>query len=139
MTRLVSYSGTNNRLRRTLAKMRAGEPFTMASIGGSVSAGHGLRNPGGNLYAPTNMHRKFFDHLNRVFPAADGVIMKEGRKGRNVNAFVNGAEPARGECQYSGQATDEQEATTSLSVVICICLKMLILSWWNWVCIDPHS
>lgn len=97
MTRLVAYSGTNNRLRRSLAKMRAGKPFTLVSLGGSVSAGHGLDDESGELYSPQNMHRRFFEYLDRAFPAQGSVIKKisDGK----ANGFVNAAQPASGECR----------------------------------------
>jgi hypothetical protein len=35
LARAVSYAGSNDRLRRVLARMKAGEPFTVGVIGGS--------------------------------------------------------------------------------------------------------
>jgi hypothetical protein len=98
MNQVATFAGTNHRLRRALAKMRSGKPFTFASVGGSVSSGHGLYyyGPGGNTYAPTNMHRLFFDHLNRTFPAAAGSVFEKSGEGKQ-NAWVNSAQPARGE------------------------------------------
>lgn len=102
MTRGIMYSGTNHRLRRALAKMRRGEPWSMGVLGGSVSTGHGLRDPTGEVLSEFNMHRILFDHLNATFPSAKGSILHSvrasGEAGPNDghNTFINGAVPARG-------------------------------------------
>lgn len=103
MVRGIAYSGTNHRLRRALAKMRRGEPWTMGVLGGSVSTGHGLRDPTGEVLSEFNMHRILFDHLNAKFPSAKGALLhnvhKTGEAGGlndGRNTFVNGAVPARG-------------------------------------------
>lgn len=79
--------------------MRAGEPFSMGVIGGSVSAGHGLHSHKGD--ESKIMHKVFFDHLDSRFPsrqaAGEGRIKKDAVR----NVFFNGAEPARGSDYFS--------------------------------------
>ncbi|KAL7424571.1 hypothetical protein Q5752_000255 [Cryptotrichosporon argae] len=97
--RAVAFAGSNVRLRRVLAKMRTGKPFTVAVIGGSVSRGHGL---GAADYqdSPANMHHLVFSHLNATFPAPRGSVIGAASDGQR-NAFVNGALPATGSDYYS--------------------------------------
>lgn len=97
MTRLVAYSGTNHRLRRALARMRAGKPISMGTLGGSVSTGHGIENQGSQRYAASNLNVRLFSWLNATFPAAGGSAFDEPAAKTDVNVYVNGAEPARGE------------------------------------------
>lgn len=96
MTRLVSYAGTNHRLRRALARMRAGKPFTMAAIGGSVSMGHGLKAEEPKAYSELNMHTRVFAWLDAQFPAAAGSVQNPAKRPADTNVYVNGAQPARG-------------------------------------------
>lgn len=96
MTRLVAYSGTNHRLRRVLAKMRAGKPFTVAAVGGSVTIGHGLDwEYEDSMYKETNMHRVLFDHLDKKFPSVKPAVLRRSGKGV-ANAFINAGQAARG-------------------------------------------
>ncbi|TXT15739.1 hypothetical protein VHUM_00242 [Vanrija humicola] len=101
MARLVAYAGTNHRLRRTLARMRAGKPVKMATLGGSVSAGHGIRGQGSEKYAPSNLNVRVFSWLNQTFPAAGGSAFNPKEKKDNVNVYTNGAEPARASDYFS--------------------------------------
>ncbi|TXT05066.1 hypothetical protein VHUM_03886 [Vanrija humicola] len=101
MTRLVSYAGTNHRLRRALARMRAGKAFTVATIGGSVSMGHGLNAPEPHAYADANMNTRVFAWLNTTFPAARGSVYDPATRPADTNVFVNGAQPARGADYFS--------------------------------------
>lgn len=89
-------AGSNHRLRRALAKMRAGQPFSLGVIGGSVSAGHGL---GRDQWR--NMHNIFFEHLNSMFPSREPAIEGNKRKDGVHNIFRNGAEPGRGSDYFS--------------------------------------
>jgi hypothetical protein len=110
MRRSIAYSGeipllseltagSNHRLRRVLARMRAGEPFSMGVLGGSISAGHGMhRSKEDEAHI---MHRVLFDYLDKMFPAAEPAA--EGRKGKDGkrNVYWNGAQPARGSDYFS--------------------------------------
>lgn len=40
MQQAISYGGSNDRLRRLLAKIKVGEPFTVGVIGGSGTFSH---------------------------------------------------------------------------------------------------
>ncbi|WOO77031.1 uncharacterized protein LOC62_01G000632 [Vanrija pseudolonga] len=101
VTRLVAYGGTNHRIRRALARMRAGKPFSMGTLGGSVSSGHGIRNQGNSRYAPSNLNVRLFSWLNATFPAPGGSAFEPAEKRDDVNVYVNGAEPARGSDYFS--------------------------------------
>ncbi|KAL7419162.1 hypothetical protein Q5752_005998 [Cryptotrichosporon argae] len=109
----VGHQGANARLRRVLAKMRRGEPFTVAVVGGSVSRGQGLRafQPSEQL-SPYNMHRIVFDHLDALFPHAlpagatpppDPLGLYDGKQGIHIglNGIVNGAQAAMGSEYFS--------------------------------------
>ncbi|CAK9784892.1 hypothetical protein CC85DRAFT_271612 [Cutaneotrichosporon oleaginosum] len=99
LRRSVAYSGSNHRLRRVLAKMRAGEPFSMGVLGGSVSAGHGMhRSKEDEAHI---MHRVLFDHLDSQFPAAEPAAEGRVEKGGKRNVYWNGAQPARGSDYFS--------------------------------------
>lgn len=105
--------------------MRRGEPFTIGVIGGSVSTGHGLYTPGGEQYSPENMHSVFFDYLNSTFPAPEGSVIKTSHV-PGKNAFVNGAEPARGSDYYSmcnqlHVPTDADLIVVELGECPCLC------------------
>lgn len=92
--------GSNNRLRRVLAKMRAGEPFSMGVVGGSVSAGHGLH--GTKDDESLIMHNVLFDHLDKLFPSRQQAAKGPGHLKDGVrNVYYNGAEPARGSDYFS--------------------------------------
>lgn len=109
----LAYIGSNDRLKRVLAKMRSGEPWTLGVIGGSgesslelanpVSGGHGI--PWGNEpptdphYQPQNMHRVIFDHLQAKFPG-QGSVLKENGRDQGKNTFVNGAQGGMGKLTY---------------------------------------
>ncbi|KAL7419164.1 hypothetical protein Q5752_006000 [Cryptotrichosporon argae] len=123
LVRSVGHEGSNARLRRFLAKLRRGEAVTIATVGGSVSTGHGLMVHDART-APSNMHRRIFDRLSARFPSpwarahaseragaaaedgthafgalvggADGAARSEGK-----HAFVNGAIPASGANYFS--------------------------------------
>lgn len=100
MAKAISYSGSNSRLRRFLAKARNGEAFTVAVVGGSVSAGHGLSfEDGGQRLTPTNMHRVVFDHLTTLFPQNEWVVGEKSQDGKN--GFVNGAQGGKGSNYFS--------------------------------------
>ncbi|KAL1407182.1 hypothetical protein Q8F55_006598 [Vanrija albida] len=101
MARLVSYAGTNHRLRRALARMRSGRPFSIATIGGSVSMGHGLKYDEPKAYAPVNMHGRLFAWLNDTFPAPGGSVFDPPGRVPDANVWVNGAQPARGADYFS--------------------------------------
>ncbi|BEJ03916.1 hypothetical protein CcaverHIS641_0110910 [Cutaneotrichosporon cavernicola] len=76
----LGYRGENARLRRMLARVRAGKPFNVAVVGGSG-----------------NMHRIVFDHLNARFPGkGEPAIEGESRKAEGRNGMTNGALGATG-------------------------------------------
>ncbi|WOO77635.1 uncharacterized protein LOC62_01G001204 [Vanrija pseudolonga] len=102
LRRAVGYMGTNNRLRRALARLRKGQPFNMGVAGGSVSLGHGL-HVANEERGPENMHRQIFDYLNKKFPGKgepaiepDTSLKAEGR-----NGFFNGAQGGVGGDYFS--------------------------------------
>ncbi|WVQ63079.1 uncharacterized protein L199_001230 [Kwoniella botswanensis] len=102
LMKALGYTGTNNRLRRALAKMRSGQPFTVGVIGGSVSKGHGLDAPDGdNPHTPRNLNRRVFDHLDELFPASGGIKTGSSGKNENKNSFINGAQGGMGTDYFS--------------------------------------
>ncbi|KAK8850316.1 hypothetical protein IAR55_004233 [Kwoniella newhampshirensis] len=102
LRKAVGYSGSNNRLRRVLAKMRRGEPFTVGVIGGSVSKGHGLdAEDGDNPHTPKNLNRIVFDHLNTLFPSPNGIVTGKSGKDEGKNSFINGAQGGMGTDYFS--------------------------------------
>ncbi|OCF34476.1 hypothetical protein I316_03991 [Kwoniella heveanensis BCC8398] len=102
LQKALGYTGTNNRLRRVLAKMRRGEPFTVGVVGGSVSRGHGIDDPkGDDPHHPKNMHRIIFEHLNSLFPSPHGSVIRESGKKEGKNGFVNGARGGVGTDYFS--------------------------------------
>ncbi|RSH82182.1 hypothetical protein EHS25_006115 [Saitozyma podzolica] len=102
LAKAVSYAGSNDRLRRVLARMKAGEPFTVGVIGGSVSRGHGLAAPDGdNANDPKNLNRIIFDHLDALFPQAAGTVLGESGRDLGKNGFVNGALGGTGSDYFS--------------------------------------
>lgn len=123
--------GTNARLHRFLRKVRSGEPFTLAAIGGSVSSGHGC-----GCYplatCENNMHRRIFDHLDKLFPAQNGTSIGVDGRAEGKNTFINGAVPATGEWRNFGVLWRTlmrwQEATTFPSASRSIFPRTWILS-----------
>ncbi len=55
--------------------------------------GHGLDRdePLDIHYHSTNLQRMVFDHLNELFPAANGVKVGSSGKAEGKNGFINGA------------------------------------------------
>ncbi|KAL1406640.1 hypothetical protein Q8F55_008346 [Vanrija albida] len=100
----VAYRGTNQRLRRALAKMRSGKPFNVAAIGGSVSKGHTLGDHH-EMTCTLNFHRRIFDHLDAKFPGKDQPFISEptteSKKDEGRNGFVNGAQGGTGSDYFS--------------------------------------
>ncbi|BEI80571.1 hypothetical protein CcaverHIS002_0111000 [Cutaneotrichosporon cavernicola] len=115
MRRSVAYSGSNHRLRRTLAKMRAGEPFSMGVIGGSVSAGHGMDRS--KEYMQSIMHQVLFDYLNSKFPSAQPAVDGRHTKNSNRNVYWNGAQRARGSDYFSFCASLHLNTDVDLVIV----------------------
>ncbi|WRT70476.1 uncharacterized protein IL334_007474 [Kwoniella shivajii] len=102
LNKALEFAGSNNRLRRVLAKIRSGQPFTVGVIGGSVSKGHGLNAPDGdNPHTPRNLNRVVFDHLDSLFPAANGISKGESGKKSNKNSIINGAQGGMGTDYFS--------------------------------------
>ncbi|WWC72366.1 uncharacterized protein I206_106328 [Kwoniella pini CBS 10737] len=102
MIKSLGYTGTGNRLRRALAKMRSGKPFSVGVIGGSVSKGHGLDAPDGdNPHTPRNLNRIIFDHLNERFPNPNGISLGKSGLAEGKNTFVNGAQGGMGSDYFS--------------------------------------
>ncbi|WWD20499.1 hypothetical protein CI109_104975 [Kwoniella shandongensis] len=102
LRKAVGYSGSNNRLRRVLAKMKRGEPFTVGVIGGSVSKGHGLdAADGDNPHTPKNLNRIVFDHLDSLFPSSKGIVTGKSGKAEGKNSFINGAQGGMGTDYFS--------------------------------------
>ncbi|CAD6574764.1 MAG: CAP64 protein product - [Tremellales sp. Tagirdzhanova-0007] len=95
LKRAFLYTGTNARLRKMLKKLKSGVPFTIGVIGGSVSKGFGL-NEHSEINSSGNLNRIVFDHLNELFPAANGVMTDVSGKEDGKNAFVNGAQGGTG-------------------------------------------
>ncbi|BEI80570.1 hypothetical protein CcaverHIS002_0110990 [Cutaneotrichosporon cavernicola] len=92
----LGYRGENARLRRMLARVRAGKPFNVAVVGGSVSKGYSILTHHPNV-DPGNMHRIVFDHLNARFPGkGEPAIEGESRKAEGRNGMTNGALGATG-------------------------------------------
>ncbi|GFZ43067.1 hypothetical protein JCM24511_00785 [Saitozyma sp. JCM 24511] len=100
LARAVSYAGSNDRLRRVLARLRAGEPLTYGAIGGSISLGHGV-GPDYDPNEPRVLHRLVFEHLNRLFPQKAGTAYGESGRDRGMNSYVNGALGATGSDYFS--------------------------------------
>ncbi|KAL1408264.1 hypothetical protein Q8F55_005070 [Vanrija albida] len=100
--RAVGFMGSNNRLRRALARLRRGQPFNMGIAGGSVSLGHGLHTDDEER-GPENMHRQIFDWLNEKFPGkGEPAIEPEGSlKAEGRNGFFNGAQGGVGGDYFS--------------------------------------
>ncbi|WWC65459.1 uncharacterized protein I303_108077 [Kwoniella dejecticola CBS 10117] len=102
MIKSLGYTGTNNRLRRFLAKVRSGQPFTVGVIGGSVSKGHGLDAPDGDHpHTPRNLNRIIFDHLNERYPNPNGISTGKSGLAEGKNTFVNGAQGGMGSDYFS--------------------------------------
>ncbi|WVR08401.1 hypothetical protein IAU60_005456 [Kwoniella sp. DSM 27419] len=99
LMRSLAYTGTNNRIRRMLSKLRRGDKLTMGVVGGSVSHGHGLEEPA--AYARENFNRIIFDHLNDLFPAANGVEEWESGRAEGKNSYINGAQGGMGSDYFS--------------------------------------
>lgn len=85
--RSIAYSGTNYRLRRFLDKLRAGHKVTVAVIGGSVSAGHGLLDPVDEKYSPKNMHMLIFNHLKKLSHRNDHIFVNDAQGGQGSGYF----------------------------------------------------
>lgn len=85
----------NTRLRRVLAKWRAGKPVRLGVIGGSNSAGQGVWDDNKMQYSKLNMHVRLFNYLDSLFPQSGGSVME--RTGSEVeNSFVNSAQFGKG-------------------------------------------
>ncbi|TXT13322.1 hypothetical protein VHUM_00689 [Vanrija humicola] len=94
--------GTNNRLRRVLARLRSGKPFNMGVAGGSVSLGHGL-HVDNEERGPENMHVQVFEYLNKKFPGkgAPAIEPETSLKAEGRNSFFNGAQGGVGGDYFS--------------------------------------
>jgi hypothetical protein len=81
--------------------LRAGEPITVAAIGGSVSFGHGLYDAGfkQEKEGPGNLHWRIFNWINAQFPHKD-------------HKFVNGAVPGGSELTVNMQYERSADAMT---------------------------
>lgn len=65
-----------------------------------VSKGFGL-NEISEINSSGNLNKIIFDHLNALFPAANGVMTDESGKRDGKNSFVNGAQGGTGESIYT--------------------------------------
>ncbi|CAD6589160.1 MAG: CAP64 protein product - [Tremellales sp. Tagirdzhanova-0007] len=100
LKRAFVYEGTGSRLKRFLRKAARGEPFTVATIGGSVSKGFGL-GAHNEPYADTNLNRVIFDHLVSLFPSEHGVSLGKEDKSRGKHSYINGALGGTGSPYFS--------------------------------------
>ncbi|WVO17581.1 hypothetical protein L204_105278 [Cryptococcus depauperatus] len=102
LKKALSYSGTNQRLQRVLAKLKRGERLTVGVVGGSVSKGFGIdREADYYPHTPTNLNRLVFDRLNTLFPAPNGVKVGDSGRTENMNSFINGAQGGVGTDYFS--------------------------------------
>lgn len=81
VARSIAYQGSGHRLRRVLQKAERGEPIKLAVLGGSVSAGHGVKSE-------ENWSTVIQNWFQETFP-------------RSPVSLINGAIPATGSDYYS--------------------------------------
>lgn len=114
LERSLTFSGTNRRLRRVLAKFRRGETINVGAIGGSgerafhlhksiierLSSYKRLRiNNYDEPYwpdTPTNLHRIIFNHLTNLYPAPNGVKTGDSGREEGKHGHINGGQGALG-------------------------------------------
>ncbi|EFN59203.1 hypothetical protein CHLNCDRAFT_56786 [Chlorella variabilis] len=84
--RAEGYYGTAARLRRVAAKLLAGEPIQVFTLGGSVTRGLGASAP------ERNYANRFFQLINASFPHAGHVFANKGIGGTSSGVFTACAE-----------------------------------------------
>ncbi|GMK54500.1 hypothetical protein CspeluHIS016_0110860 [Cutaneotrichosporon spelunceum] len=95
VARAMAFNQGNTRLKRVLAKWRAGKPVRLGVIGGSNSAGQGVWADNQMAYSQLNMHVRLFNYLDRRFPQPGGKVMTH-TGAADENSLVNGALGGRG-------------------------------------------
>ncbi|BEI81290.1 hypothetical protein CcaverHIS002_0204500 [Cutaneotrichosporon cavernicola] len=104
VARTIAFNQGNTRLKRVLAKWRAGKPVRLGVLGGSNSAGQGVWADNQMTYSQLNMHTVLFNYLDSRFPQPGGKVMERTGEA-DQNSLVNGALGGRG-TEYFAMCSD---------------------------------